>query len=51
MAYLLRCRQKRLAYLDVDPSFSMAEIKAVPKEWRERIPEYVKDYVSLSQFM
>jgi hypothetical protein len=30
MAYLLRCRQKRLADLDVAPSFSMAEIKAVP---------------------
>lgn len=25
--------------------------KAVPKEWRDKIPEYVKDYVSLNQFM
>ena len=29
----------------------MADFKAVPQEWRDRIPEYVKDYVSLNQFM
>ena len=29
----------------------MADFKAVPKEWRDRLPEYVKDYVSLNQFM
>jgi type I restriction enzyme R subunit len=29
----------------------MADFKAVPREWRERVPEYVKDYVSLNQFM
>ena len=29
----------------------MADFKAVPKEWRERIPEYVKDDVPLNQFM
>ena len=43
--------KKRLTDLNVNPAFSMADFKAVPKEWRERIPEYVKDYVPLNQFM
>jgi type I restriction enzyme R subunit len=29
----------------------MNDYKAVPQVWRTRIPEYVKDYVSLNQFM
>jgi type I restriction enzyme R subunit len=29
----------------------MADFKAVPKEWRERLPEYIKDYVELKLFM
>jgi type I restriction enzyme R subunit len=37
--------------LNVHPAFSMTDFKAVPKEWRDKIPEYVKDYVSLNQFM
>ena len=41
----------RLTDLNVNPAFSMADFKAVPKEWRDKIPEYVKDYVSLNQFM
>ena len=41
----------RLTELNVNPAFSMADFKAVPREWRERVPEYVKDYVSLNQFM
>lgn len=43
--------KRRLTDLNVNPAFSMADFKAVPKEWRERLPEYVKDYVSLNQFM
>lgn len=43
--------KKQLTALNVNPAFSMADFKAVPKAWRERIPEYVKDYVSLNQFM
>ena len=43
--------KKRLTDLNVNSAFNMADFKAVPKEWRERIPEYVKDYVSLNQFM
>ncbi|MHB8744261.1 MAG: DEAD/DEAH box helicase family protein [Sulfuricaulis sp.] len=43
--------QKKLTELNVNAAFSMADFKAVPKDWRKRIPEYVKDYVSLNQFM
>jgi type I restriction enzyme R subunit len=42
---------KCFADLNVNPTFSMGDFKAVPQEWRNRIPEYVKDYVSLNQFM
>ncbi|MCR4298449.1 MAG: DEAD/DEAH box helicase family protein, partial [Gallionella sp.] len=42
---------KRLTDLNVNPAFGMADFKAVPKEWRDKIPEYVKDYVPLNQFM
>lgn len=42
---------KTLADLNVYPSFGMSDFKAVPPAWRTRIPEYVKDYVSLNQFM
>ncbi len=37
--------------LNVNPSFTMQDFKEVPREWRDRIPEYIKDYVSLNQFM
>ncbi|MGV6827403.1 MAG: hypothetical protein ACWA5Q_10545 [bacterium] len=42
---------KRFTELNVNPSFSMADFKAVPQEWRGRIPDYIKDYLSLNQFM
>ena len=42
---------KRLTALNVYPSFGMNDFKAVPPAWRTRIPEYVKDYVPLNQFM
>ncbi|CAN7416586.1 DEAD/DEAH box helicase family protein [Brevundimonas sp. LjRoot202] len=41
----------RIADLNVNPVFSMADLKAVPKEWVRGIPEYVKDYVSLNPFL
>ena len=41
----------RLTELNTHPGFSMADFRAVPPEWRNRIPEYVKDYVPLNQFM
>lgn len=42
---------KHLTALNVYPAFGMNDFKAVPPAWRTRIPEYVKDYVSLNQFM
>ncbi len=42
---------KRLTDLNVYPAFGMSDFKAVPVVWRTRIPEYVKDYVPLNQFM
>ena len=42
---------KRFSELNVNPSFSMADFRAVPRAWRERIPEYIKDYLSLNQFL
>lgn len=37
--------------LNVNPTFDMGDFRDVPQEWRTRIPEYVKDYVPLNQFM
>jgi type I restriction enzyme R subunit len=42
---------RRFTDLNVNPTFSMADFKSVPPEWRSRIPEYIKDYVPLNQFM
>ena len=42
---------QRLTDLNVYPAFGMSDFKAVPPVWRTRIPEYVKDYVPLNQFM
>lgn len=37
--------------LNVNPSFRMTDLRAVPDEWRQGIPEYIKDYVSLNRFL
>lgn len=42
---------QRLTDLNVYSAFGMSDYKAVPQVWRTRIPEYVKDYVPLNQFM
>jgi type I restriction enzyme R subunit len=42
---------KRFTELNVNPAFGIGDLKAVPMGWREGIPEYVKDYVPLNQFM
>ena len=42
---------KRFTELNVNPSFGIKDLTAVPADWRSRIPEYVKDYVPLNQFM
>ena len=40
-----------LAELNVNPTFTTRDFKEVPAPWRKRIPEYIKDYVSLNPFM
>lgn len=42
---------KRFGELNVNPAFGVGDLCAVPSEWRQGIPEYVKDYVPLNQFM
>jgi len=37
--------------LATNPVFSSRDLKAVPEEYRDIIPEYVKDYIALNQFM
>jgi len=39
------------ASLNVNPGFSTRDLKDVPAPWRKRIPEYIKDYVSLNPFL
>ncbi|MGC1391464.1 MAG: DEAD/DEAH box helicase family protein [Bacteroidales bacterium] len=41
---------KKFAELNVNPSFSTKDFKAVSEHWRFAIPEYIKDYVSLNKF-
>lgn len=41
---------KQYTDLYVNPNFTVKDFKAIPKEWRELIPEYIKDYVSLNIF-
>jgi len=37
--------------LATNPVFSTRDFKAVPEKYRSLVPEYVKDYVSLNQFI
>ena len=39
------------ASLNVNPSFTTRDLNDVPVPWRRRIPEYIKDYVSLNPFL
>ncbi len=41
---------KQFTDLATNPVFSTRDLRAVPVKYREIIPEYVKDYVSLNQF-
>jgi type I restriction enzyme, R subunit len=42
---------RRLTELHTNATFTMQDYKAVPPQWRSRIPDYIKDYISLNQFM
>ncbi len=37
--------------LNTNPTLTLEDFRAVPKPWRERVPEYIKDYVSLNTFL
>ena len=43
--------KKEYAELNVTSAFTMADFKAVPNGWKQRIPEYIKNYVPLNRFM
>ncbi|MCV6637694.1 DEAD/DEAH box helicase family protein [Candidatus Albibeggiatoa sp. nov. NOAA] len=43
--------QGHYAELHTNPTFSMRDFKAVPSDWRKRVPLYVQDHVSLEQFL
>ena len=43
--------KRQFSGLATSPVFSTRDYRAVPKEYRALIPEYVKDYVSLNQFV
>ena len=39
------------ADLAANPAFSLDDFKAVPEKFRKLVPEYIRDYVSLNQFL
>lgn len=41
---------RQFADLNVNPSFTTNDLRAVPEDWRQKIPAYIKDYVSLNKF-
>ena len=41
----------KFASLNVNPAFTVRDFREVPAQWRKRIPEYIKDYVSLTPFL
>lgn len=43
--------KKQYGELNVLSSFTMADFKAVPNGWKQWIPEYIKNYVSMNRFM
>ena len=42
---------KHFTELATNPGFCTADFRAVPQRYRTLVPEYVKDYVSLNQFV
>ena len=42
--------RKQFALLATNPAFSNADYRAVPRKYRNLVPNYIKDYVSLNQF-
>jgi type I restriction enzyme R subunit len=44
-------QKKEFGDLAAHPAFSIADFKAVPKKFRQLIPDYINDYVPLNQFV
>ena len=42
--------KRQFVSLATNPVFSLQDFRAVPKKYRDLVPEYIKDYVSLNQF-
>ena len=42
--------QRQYTDLATNPVFSTRDFRAVPKKYRQLVPEYIKDYVSLNKF-
>ena len=42
--------KRQFARLSTNLSFSSTDFRAVPRKYRDLVPEYIKDYVSLNQF-
>ena len=42
---------RQLTDLATNPAFSTKDYRAVPEKYRSLVPEYVKDYVSLNQYV
>ena len=42
--------KRQFARLATNPAFSTTDFRAVPPKYRDLVPEYIKDYVSLNQF-
>ena len=42
---------RELTRLATNPTFSTRDFRAVPRKYRALIPEYIKDYVPLNQFV
>ena len=43
--------QRRFASLATHASFSTGDLRQVPERFRDLVPQYIRDYISLNQFM
>jgi len=42
---------KQFSELNVNPSFTLKDFKSVPEQYRNLVPEYIKDYVPINKFL
>ena len=43
--------ERRFANLATNASFSTNDLRQVPEEFRDLVPQYIRDYISLNQFV